>query len=972
MDPHATPEPHDDEALPEMPGDADLAGESLPPEAEGDAPPTPEVEADPTVGPEVEADPTVAPEAGAELPAPGAKGARRGPKPPRRPVLPEVPRVPLDEAQRAQARQAARERLQARSSRTPEQLGAALDALEAGLSPVFVARYRRVQTGGLDERALRSLRAEWQRVRGEEEHRVEMRELLRQRGGLTPEREQALTDARSRAAMEDVAAPYLPVPASRAFMARSLGLQGLADAIRAAAEGSELAALAQPFLKPEGQPATLDEALGGARDILAEELSLDPVLRAGLRDLYAHDGHLVVAVRSDKKGEAGRHAGLSGDQGPAGRVPPLKMLAIRRGERERVLSASVEPPEAAALALVHACACAAAHPHAGLLRAAAEDGYRRLLKPLLQREAREALRGHAEEQALDTFERTLRNLLLGPIGGARQVMGLRPDVTAGHRWCVVDGQGLPVASGTLPHEATAGRATVLDELREMLSRYEVQAVAVGSTGGKAEALGLLREALGERDLPLVVVHDGGVRAAEALGTLDTPGFPDVKGEHRGALSLARRFQDPLAELVTLEPKALALGPHMGDVHQGELRQLLDETIASCVAWAGVDAMRASVDLLARLPGFSRARAEAFAKARGERPLGTKAELAAWEGIGPEAALEAVGFLRLPQAADLRDRTQLHPEQYALVDAMAAQLGMDVQAFCGQPACFERLDLDALVGEGRPKALLLDVLDELAHGMRDPRPRFAVPIAPPEGTTLATLRPGLALEGRVTRVAPFGVFVDVGLEVEGLLPVPHIGDRPGVDPATVAPLGAVVLVRVLEVLAERRKLTLTMRSDARLPLDDRPARGPRGPRGPRREGGERGEPVGAGAPAGAGGGRREHGDRRGGRDDRRGGRDQRGPARPRMFSAAEGGESRPAERPARKPSGPATNGGAFGGRDPKRDLGLFDRGIKDEPGTPRRISLRAGEGKGEKPLTPEQALARKLAELMGGGTPPAQE
>lgn len=972
MDPHATPEPQDDDLAHELPGEGDLEGEGLPPEAEGDAPPTPEVEADPAVGPEVEADPTVPPEAGAELPAPGAKGARRAPKP-RRAVVPEVPRVPLDEAQQAEARAAARERLQARSSRTPEQLGAALDALDAGHSPVFLARYRRVATAGLDERALRSLRDEWQRVRGEELHRVEMRELLRQRGGLTPEREQALKDARSRAAMEDVAAPYLPVPASRAFMARSMGLQGLADAIRAAAEGSELAALAQPFLKPGAQPATLDEALGGARDILAEELSLDAGLRAGLRDLYAHDGHMVVSVRSEKKGEAGRHAALAGDQGPAGRVPPLKLLAIRRGERERVLAGSVEPPEAGALALVHARACAPTHPHAGLLRAAAEDGYRRLLKPLLQREAREALRERAEAHACETFERTLRNLLLGPVGGARKVLGLRPDVTGGHRWCAIDAQGLPAGSGTLPLEAGSGRANVVQELREVLRRHEVEAVAVGSTGGKAEALALLREALEGRDLPLVVVHDGGVRAAEALGALDTPDCPEVKGEHRGALSLARRFQDPLAELATFDPKALALGPHMGDVHQGELRRLLDETLASCVAFVGVDASRAGAELLARLPGFSRARAEAFVRTRAERPLATKAELATWEGVGPEAALEAVGFLRLPQAADLRDRTQLHPEQYALVDAMAAQLSLDVQAFCAQPACFERLDLEALGGEGRPKALLLDVLDELAHGTRDPRPRFAVPIAPPEGTTLATLRPGLALEGRVTRVAPFGVFVDVGLEAEGLLPVPHIGDRPGVDPAMVAPLGAVVLVRVLEVLPERRKLTLTMRSDARLPLDDRPARGPRGPRGPRREGGERGQPVGAGAPAGAGDGvRRERGDRRGGRDERRGARDERGPARPRMFSAAETGEGRPAPRAPRKPSGPPSNGGAFGGRDPKRDLGLFDRGIKDEPGTPRRISLRAGEGAAEKPLTPEQALARKLAELMGGGKPPKQD
>jgi uncharacterized protein len=1005
-DSHVPPLPPEDEfeAAQEGPGTAE-------PEAEAweDAPVAVEPDGVSDVPAEPDVEPVVPPEAAAEAPPPPGQEAprRRAPRKaakPRRPAAPEPPKLVLTPEQTEEAKAAAFARLAPKSSRGPERLKAALDLLEAGRSLAFIARFRRVETAGLDEAALRALRGEWEHVLEEERHRAGLKALLRERGGLTPERERALAEARSTFAMDDVAAPYLPVTASRATVARGMGLEPLAEQIRAAqprsepaapAEGapapagSELAALAQPFVKEGGEPATIDLALGGARDILAEELSLDAALRADLRVLFRDEGRLLVSVKPEKKTEVGRHGAVVGDLGPALRVPALKFLAVRRGERERVLSCHVEPPEERALALVNARACPEGHPHAGFLKAAAEDGYRRILKPLLQHEVRALLKQSADEHALESFERTLRNLLLAPIGGARRTLGVRPDVTMGHRWCAVDAQGLPAGCGQLPHEPTVGREPVLAELKDLLRTYEIEAVAVGQTGGKAEALALLREALGERasKIPLTVVHDGGVRAVEALPPYRAPDCPEVPSEQRGALSLARRFQDPLAELVTIDPRALALGPHMGDVHQGQLKRRLDEAVTSCAAYAGVDAERASADLLACLPGFTRSKAEAFAKARAEGgALTSKAALAAWEGVGPEAAEEAVGFLRLPRAADPRDRTQLHPEQYAIVDDMAAQLGLDVAAFARDPEQFAKLDLRALTTPERPLPLLHDVLFQLAEGTRDPRHRWAAPIPPPPGTTLATLRPGLVLEGRVTRVAPFGLFVDVGLETEGLLPVPHIGDHPGVDPATVAPLGAVIQVRVLEIVPEKRRLTLTMRSDARLPQrEERGPRGPRrddrGPRGPRREGRgparERGPEAGvaAAAPTGAppeGGVRRDRGDRRE-RPDRsgagRGERREAGAGRPRQFSAAEGGGDRPrADRPARKPGTPSNAiGGAFGGRDEKRELGIFDRGIKDESGAPRRISLKAEVPSPETPddekaLTPEQLLAKKLADL----------
>lgn len=986
-----------DPNVPALPPEEDF----VPLEGEPDAADAPLTEADAFEEPPAEGEEPVGPEVGAEQSAPTPaeggpdEGKKRPPRKakPRRPLAPEPPKVVLTPEQRAAARNAALDRLLAGARGAPEPLQAAVDLLDAGKSVVFLARFRRPQTGGLDERSLRLLREDWRAILDEEEHRVAMRELLRERGGLTAEREAALADARGRYAIDDVAAPYLPVLASRATVARGMGLEPLAEAIRQGAAGAELAALAQPFVKAGGEPGSLDAALGGARDILAEELCLDAGLRAALRDLFGREALLTVGLRPEKRAEAARFAALAGPQGPAFKVPPLKLLAVRRGEREKVLTSNVEPPEDRALALVHGRACAADHLFAGFLHAAAEDGYRRILKPLFQSEMRVALKARADALAMETFERSLRNYLLAPVGGARRVLALRPDVQQGHRWCAVDKEGLPIDSGMLPHEATAGRAACLAELSSIVTRTEPDVIAIGGGGGRGEAWNLVREALGEarERVPVVVVPDGGVRTLESQPKLTFDGYPDVPSELRGAYSIARRFQDPLAELVGVDPRMLGLGPHLHDVHQGNLRTLLDEVTTSCVCHAGVDAQRASVDLLACLPGFDRAKAKAFDDARrSSGPLATKAALAVIEGVGPEAAEQAVGFLRLPGAADLRDRTQLHPEQYEVVEALAAQVGADVQAFCADPSIRDRVKPQELATPERPLPLIFDVLWQLADGTRDPRIPFAVPIKPPPGTTFESLRPGLTLEGRVTRVAPFGLFVDVGLEEEGLLPVPHIGDRPGVEQSTVAPLGAVVQVRVLEVIPEKKRLALTMRSEWRVPeRGARFERGPRGPRGPGGPGGPRreprGEPVGAGAPGSggpggpgggppsAGPGRRDRGERRdrGARDDRR----DRAPAagRPRQFSAAASSDGKRTEerRPPRKSGGTPSNaiGGAFGGSDTTRELGLFGRGFKDESGTPRRISLRPDDGKPpegaapDAPLTPEQKLAKMMADLL---------
>ncbi|MHC5009603.1 MAG: S1 RNA-binding domain-containing protein [Planctomycetota bacterium] len=875
-----------------------------------------------------------------------APAVKKKARPPRR-VPPRAQRKPLTAEQKLEARTKAREVILAQSTRDPKYTSVALDLIDSGVNLVFAGRYRRVQTNGLDERMLRSLRDAYRDALHVEERRVQLREVLREHAALDAATEKRLARAVTVHAMEDLAAPHLPVTAGRATVARGLGLQDLADAIRTAPEGSVLSDLAKAYVKEDAEPKSLDEALAGARDILAEEMSLDVNLRARLRKLFHKQAVLSVALRTERKGDAGRHRSLVGYQAPATKVPPLKFLGIRRAEKERVLICTIEPPEDVALSIVRDAAAREGHPHEGMLRAAAEDGYRRILKPLFQAEMREELKARADRQAMETFERNLRNLLLGPIGGRVRTLGIRADVAGGHRWCTVDAVGLPTGSGQLPHEPTAGREACLTELKEILKTYEVESIAVGSGAGRGEAMSLAREAVEGHEPPIEVVKvaDGGTRLLEGLEKLSFDDRPDVLPESRGALSLARRFQDPLSELIHIDPKALALGPHLHDVHQGRLRDLLDETVRSCVARVGPNPATAGEDMLARLPGMNRARAEAFTTWQKEHgPLRVKAALAAVEGVGTDAAALAVGFLRIPDAEDPRDRTQLHPEEYGIVDRMAEQLGKSVPELFADHSLLGKVRLKELVTDETPIPLLRNVLAEIAEGHLEIRLRHAAPIPPPPGMSLETLRPGLVLEGRVVRSLPFGVFVDVGLRTEALIPTAHIGVHPGADPAAVAPVGAVIQARVLDVEPEKKRLTLTMREGPveRHARGDR--RGPRGPRGPRT--GERGERE--GRPA-----------------RRREGADAGRPAGAGRASGGRPGGGRPTGKPRGKPQRKAGkyDGGTIG------DI-FRGRGRREDRGVPRSISLGPDDGEKSKPkdaddekdLTPEELLAKKLADL----------
>ena len=909
-------------------------------------------------------------DAEATKPKPKGKGKGRERRPPqrRRPAIkaPELPK--LDGETQAEAKERARART-LKGAKHPKGVTAALDAILAGVSIPFLARFRRAMTEGGDEYRLRMLRSAYEQNLHREQRRLGVRALLKKRGGLTEEIEKELEELDSIPAMEDLAAPFLPVVASRATVARGQGLQALADAIRSASEVTPLSELAAPHVPEGSEPSANDICLGGARDIVAEELSLSPVMRARLRALFQEKGLFTVSLRSERKGDAGRFGSLVGLSQLHTKVPAMKVLMARRGEKERVLVSHVEPPEEEALAIVHAEAAAEGHPHAGFLRAAAEDGYRRILKPLLQHELRAAVKARADREALDVYERNLRNLLLGPVGGPVATLGVRPDVTGGHRWCAIDAAGQPVGSGQLPHEPTAGRDPVLAELEQVLRTYECHAIAIGTSGGRAEALSLANAVAAAREdgpLTIATIVDGGTRALESLGPLEFDDRPTVAAEQRGALSLARRFQDPLRELVQIDPKAMGLGPHVPDVNGRYVRQMVEDVFASCIAHVGPDVNRAPAHLLAHAPGLNaRAAKSIVAHRETHGPFAAKGSIAAVEHVGPEVAEQAVGFLRVSGAVDPRDTTQLHPEQFGLIDKLAESAGVDVPTLFTEPRVRAGLRLESLVGDDADIHALRYALFQATAGNVDPRPlRQELDPLPPH-VRFDTLEPGQLIKGRVLRAAPFGVFVDVGFKSDALLPTPHIGERPGLEQAVVAPVGAVIVAAVLDVDPRKKKLTLTMRRDAG------PARGgPRhgGPRGARR--GAQGGPP-RGGPRGAGRGR---GDRQPVGAGARGtggtgqGRGQGG--RP---SGGQGG------RPSGGPGGRGKGKGAGrkSGRFESKGFDLFSKGGRGRGrgrdsggGGPRNIRLKPDEPElppeaeitDESKLTPEEVMKRKLEAL----------
>ncbi|HEX2780347.1 MAG TPA: Tex family protein, partial [Gemmatimonadaceae bacterium] len=696
-------------------------------------------------------------------------------------------------------------------SLVPRQVAGTLALFAEGNTLPFVARYRKEATGGLDEVQLRDVRDRAEYLRELEERRAAIVKSIEDQGKLTPELSTSIAAASTKQALEDLYLPYKPKRRTRATIARERGLEPLADALWSGAVGDrDVTDAAQRYV--QGEVASADDALQGARDILAERVAEDAAIRAYVRDTTRRSGAVRATVASGKEKEVSKFQDYYDFSEKIGTLPSHRVLAIRRGEAEGYLVWTVAAPVEELVGKLERD-LTSRRPAAEQMKLVAADAYKRLLAPSIEVELRLELKARADEEAIAIFGMNLEQLLLAPPAGSRGVVGLDPGFRTGVKVAAVSRTGAVIATDTwMLHQPERFAASLLT----LLARTEAELLAIGNGTASRETETLVRSVL--REAPqaratVVVVNEAGASVYSASDVAREE-LPDLDVSIRGAVSIARRLQDPLAELVKIDPKSIGVGQYQHDVNQPKLKKRLDETVESVVNRVGVEVNTASPSLLSYVAGVGPTLAQGIVRLRDERGgFASRADLTAVPRLGAKAFQQAAGFLRVRNGAHPLDATAVHPERYALVERMAADIGAPLASLLDNDALLDRLDLSRYVTDDVGLPTLRDIIAELRKPGRDPRETFEPPKFRADIQEPKDLREGMTLEGVVTNIVAFGAFVDIGVHQDGLVHVSQLADRFVKDPAEVVKVGDRVTVRVMSVDLERNRIALSMRSEA---------------------------------------------------------------------------------------------------------------------------------------------------------------
>ncbi|MGC9356500.1 MAG: Tex family protein [Anaerolineae bacterium] len=692
-----------------------------------------------------------------------------------------------------------------------EQVTAAVRLLDEGNTIPFIARYRKEATRSLDEEQLRQVDDRLGYRRNMEERRATILRTLEAQEVLTPELQAEVEAADTLQWLEDLYRPYKPKRRTRATIAREKGLEPLARLILEQTLDGDREALAAPYLNEEVP--SIEEAYAGARDIVAEMVTDDPRVREMTRSLFWRKGVLSVTLADESLDPRGTYRMYYDFFSDVKAMRPHQTLALNRAEREEVLKLSLEVPEPEALGILSRhYPTDYGSPLVDDLLEARQDGYDRLLFPAMERETRRALTEAADEHAIGVFATNLRSLLLQPPLRGKVVLGIDPGIRTGCKVAVVDATGKVLDTTTIypdRHEAQARGA-----LERLVKRHDVEIVAIGNGTASRETemlvAGMIREGL---PVKYTIVNEAGASVYSA-SKLARRELPEMDVSLRGAVSIARRLQDPLAELVKIDPKAIGVGLYQHDVDQRALGDALGTVVESVVNRVGVDLNTASPALLQHISGIGPKTAEAIVAHRDARgPFSGREGLLEVSGIGPKTFEQAAGFLRVPEGGEPLDATPIHPESYDVARALLARLDLPL----GDPRLTDRLrdlrhgaDLDALaadLGTGRPT--LEDILDALARPGRDPRDGLEGPILRGDVLTMDDLREGMRLRGTVRNVVDFGAFVDIGVKRDGLIHVSKMGPGYVRNPHEKVSVGDVVEVEVISVDKDRGRIGLAL-------------------------------------------------------------------------------------------------------------------------------------------------------------------
>lgn len=692
-----------------------------------------------------------------------------------------------------------------------KQINAVADLLAQGGTVPFIARYRKEATGSLDEVAITAIRDRLHQLEELDGRKAAVLKSLEANGHLTDELKEQVSAAPTLAVLEDIYLPFRPKRRTKATVAREKGLEPLAREILEQ-KGRDPVQLATAYVDPQKGVESVEAALEGARHIVAEIINEDPRARDRMRELYLRKGIIRSKVATDKETEGAKYRDYFDWNEPAATAPSHRILAMRRGEKEDLLNLAMAPPEADALALLEDLFANGDGPDAAQVRLALNDGYRRLLSRAMETELRLVTKQRADEQAIRIFASNLRQLLLSPPLSASRVMGIDPGFRTGCKIVCLDRQGKLLQHETVyPHLNERQDRQAAEKIAELCRRFSIEAVAIGNGTAGRETEAFVRKIDTLQAIPILLVNESGASIYSASEAARRE-FPDLDLTVRGSVSIARRLMDPLSELVKIDPKSIGVGQYQHDVDQSDLKKALDDVVVSCVNAVGVDVNRASVELLTYVSGLGPHLAANIVAVRNEKgPFTSRTELKNVPRLGPKAFEQSAGFLRIQRGANPLDASAVHPESYAVVDAMARDQDCSVSELMQDATRRKKIDITRYVNDMIGLPTLRDILAELDKPGRDPRKDFETVAFAGHVNQITDLRPGMILPGVVTNVTAFGAFVDIGVHQDGLVHISEMADAFVKDPTDVVSVQQRVSVTVLAVDLERNRIALSMKT-----------------------------------------------------------------------------------------------------------------------------------------------------------------
>jgi protein Tex len=690
-----------------------------------------------------------------------------------------------------------------------------------GATVPFIARYRKEQTGSLDEVIIANIRDRLSQLAELEKRREAILSSLQERELLTDDLRKAVEGAVTLNALEDIYLPYRPKRRTRATIAREKGLEPLAQLIMSQSDKIDPLQEAASFISPEKGVNSAEEALVGARDIIAELINEDAPTRQSLRQVFAQEGLLQSQVAKGKEEEGSKYRDYFDLIQPISRMPSHRVLAVFRGEAEEYLKISIRPPQEKALPILFHNFVKGQNPSSDQIILAMEDSYQRLLAPSLETDIRTELKERADTEAIRVFTQNLQELLMAPPLGRKTVLAIDPGFRTGCKVVCLDPQGKLLYNTTIYPSLSAKQTEEAGSvIRDIVNKFKIEAIAIGNGTAGRETESFIRGLNLQDSLIIVMVNESGASIYSASDVAREE-FPDLDLTVRGSISIGRRLMDPLAELVKIDPKSIGVGQYQHDVDQPKLRQGLDDVVMSCVNRVGVEVNTASKQLLTYVSGLGPSLSKNIIEFRNQNgPFKNRRELKKVQRLGPKAFEQCAGFLRVRDSDNPLDVSAIHPENYALVKRIAADLNCSVSELMQSEELRNKIVPEQYVDEKTGLPTLMDILQELKKPGRDPRDKFE-PFNFTTGiNSIDQLKPGMKLPGVVTNITNFGAFVDIGVHQDGLVHISKLADHFVKRPADVVKLQQKVQVTVIEIDKERKRIVLSMRKDPEITSETR--------------------------------------------------------------------------------------------------------------------------------------------------------